>query len=131
MLKLEILPDGIVQVTHSGAFMVEDWRAYQEMLLEHLDSSDSPQYILTDFSQTARFDSGIVKEAGTARHLTHPNLGLIVLLGGNALHKFILQLTENRASKDNRGTKLRVQADRNRAIEMLHHFRSISEETAD
>jgi hypothetical protein len=125
MLKIQTLPDGIIEISHTGIFTIEHWRDYQKSMIDMLNASDKKLYILSDFSQTERFDKEIVPEAGTAPHLVHENMGLIVLLGGNALHNFILQLTQNRARKDDKDTKLRVHTDRDRALETLRHFRMI------
>lgn len=138
MLKVEHLADGIIEISHTGLFTVEHWRDYQQTMVDMLDASDKMLYFLSDFSETERFDKEIVPQAGTASHLAHKNMGLIVLLGGNALHNFILQITQNRAKKEDKGSKLRVHTDRDRAIETLNHFRKIhgnmsemSEESTD
>ena len=97
--------------------------------MEILDASDKQVYVLSDFSDIESFAKEIVPEVGTAPHLTHPNLGMIVLLGGNALQNFILQITNNRARRESRDTKMRVHSDYDRAVETLLHFRKIHEDT--
>ncbi len=125
MLSQETLDNGIIKISHSGLFTLENWNEYKQTMIDLLEASEDKLYVLSDFSETERFEKSIVPQAGTAPHLIHPNLGLIVLLGGNALHNFILQITANRASKENKDSKMRVHSDYDRAIDTLLHFRKI------
>lgn len=131
MLQQKTLDNGIIEISHVGIFTLEHWLEYKQTMIDLLDASDKKVYILSDFSKTERFDKEIVPEAGTAPHLTHPNLGLIVLLGGNALHNFILQITANRASKEERDSKMRVHKEYDRALETLEHFQKIQAENPE
>ncbi len=131
MLQQKILDNGIIEISHVGIFTLEHWIEYKQTMMNLLDSSEEKLYVLSDFSKTERFDKEIVPEAGTAPHLAHPNLGLIVLLGGNALHNFILQITANRASKEERDSKMRVHKDYDRALETLEHFQKIHAENPE
>lgn len=130
MFEVKTLDSGIIEVIHEGEFTIQNWRDYQETLLEMLDASSETLYILSNFSGTTIFAKEIVPEVGTARHLSHPRLGLIVLLGGNALQNFILALTEHRAQKQESSSRLRVHKDYDRAVEVLEYQRSIDRAAA-
>ncbi len=119
MFEIKALENGVLQVSHSGVFTVADWQEYQRLMLEQLDQTEQPLYILSDFRQTTSFHTEIIREVGTARHLIHPKLGLIVLLGGSSLTSFVLLLTEARALKENQSEKLRVHRDYHLAMQAL------------
>ncbi|HEX2908485.1 MAG TPA: hypothetical protein VHO69_16555 [Phototrophicaceae bacterium] len=125
MHQLKQLKPGIIEVIYAGEFTLQDWAEYQELMLEQLNQSSGKLYILTNFLQTTRLDKEILPLVGSAKHLTHPNLGLIVLLGGNAFQNFILLLTENRAMKEEKGSRLRIHRDYDRALEMLEYQQTI------
>ena len=128
MLSKTTLDNGIILVSHEGYLSLEEWDAYKNMLVEALDESDDLVYILSDFTGTETFGKEILGQVGTAPHLAHPHLGMIVLLGGNALQNFVLQITDNRARKEAKDSKLRVHTDYDRAIDTLLHFKKIHKE---
>lgn len=119
MLKLNELPDGIVEIVVEGEFGPDAWKAYQDMVWDYLETHDEKCYFLLNAGSTVRVDPVILKEFGTARHLTHPRLGLIALLGTNALQQFILKLTENTAKQQNRAQGLRIHTNRDAALDVL------------
>jgi hypothetical protein len=94
-------------------------------MLELLNATENRLYILSNFVKIESFSREIVPQVGTAPHLTHPKLGMLVLLGGNALQNFVMQLTQLRARQANRDSNLRVHTDRSRALEVLTHFRTL------
>lgn len=130
MLKKATLDNGIIKISHEGFFSAEHWDEYKQTMVNLLDDSNEKLYVLSDFSKTELFSKEIVPQAGTAPHLIHPNLGLIVLLGGNALHNFILQITDNRARRESKDGKMRVHTDYDRAIDTLLHFKKMHEDIA-
>lgn len=125
MMQVTTSPEGLTELSFEGVFTVEMWKEYQQTLLRLLDESSERLYILSDFSNVTLIERGVIMEAGTAPHLTHPRLGMLVLLGGNVLQNFILELTEKRALRENRSDKMRVHHQRDRAVETLLHFRDI------
>ena len=125
MFDVKQLDKQIIEIYYKGEVSYDTWVSYQDRLLEELDKVDHKLYILSNFSDITLFDPKIAKEVGTAKHLTHPNLGLIVLLGGNVLMNFILQLTANRAQKEEKSTRVRIHKDYKRALEALTHQRNI------
>jgi hypothetical protein len=129
MLTHQELPDGIVEIIHTGDLDAEDWQKYQDLVLEILDSHTEKVYILSNFSGSRQFQKNLISQFGTARHLTHPHLGMLTLLGGNALQNFLAKLTELRAAKAHRDSALRIHADRDRALEVLRHYRDIVRQT--
>jgi hypothetical protein len=130
MFKVEEIDDQIIRIQPEDSHVTKDmWQEYQRLQLELLENSDKRLYILSDFSNMESFDTKITSEVGTAKHLSHPNLGLIVLLGGSTLGNFIIMLTEHRASKQEKNDVLRVHKDYNRALEALRHHRDIQRES--
>jgi anti-anti-sigma regulatory factor len=127
MLSVEIVDNDILQVHIAGTVGAEEWKAYKDMLIERLDASEKPIYVLTDLSDIDNVDKSIVSEFGQAPHLTHPNLGFLVLLGGNAFQQFITKVTEGNALRLKRAEKLRVHYDREAAIEWLKSRRAMDE----
>jgi len=125
MFTIKQLDEQIIEVYDSGALTYDDWGQYQKVMLDELNRVDHKLYILSNFADITHFDTKIAREAGTAKHLIHPNLGLIVLLGGSVLMNFILQITENRAQQEQKSTRLRIHKDYDRAIDALIHQRNI------
>jgi len=126
MFTIEKLEDGIISViVDENEFTMEHWAEYQRIMLDLLDKADEKLYILGDFRKATKFDPKLLYEAGTAEHLTHENLGLLVLLGSNAMANFALKMTEVRATRDQRAGKMRLHMDYGRAIDTLKHFQAI------
>lgn len=124
MFKVEEIDKQIVRIHQVVPhFTKEMWQQYQEMILKLLEDSEKQLYILSDFQEMQSFDPEIASEVGTAKHLSHPKLGMIVLLGGNTLSNFILVLTENRATRTKKSDTLRIHKDYDRALEILQDFR--------
>lgn len=119
MFEIKNFPTGIIQVIHEGYFTLDHWVEYKRIMMHLLDDADDKVYILSDFSRTERFDNRVILEAGTAPHLTHEKLGLIVLYGGSQLNNFVLQIAQNRAQRQNRHDKLRLHNDYEQAIQIL------------
>lgn len=124
-MKVKYRDDGLIEIEQGEFFSVEDWREYQRIMLEILDAAEGRTYILTDFSKTQSFDPKIAGEFGGAKHLTHPRLGMLVLLGGNTLMNFALKVTEGRAQREGRNKRLRLHKDRERAENALLHQKKI------
>ena len=126
MFTIKPMEDGIISViTNPTDFQMEHWTEYQRVMLDLLDNAEEKLYILADFRKLTKFDPKILQVAGTAQHLTHENLGMLVLLGGNAMANFALKMTEVRAERDHRGDKMRLHMDYTRAIDTLRHFKAI------
>jgi hypothetical protein len=126
MFTVEHRDDGIIGViTEDKNFTMEHWAEYQRVMLELLDDADEQIYILSDFRAIQLFASKLIYEVGTAKHLTHDKLGMLVLLGGNALTNFTLKMTEARATREDRNTKMRLHTEYTRAVNTLLHFRKI------
>lgn len=123
MFEVKRLEDRIILVEHEGDFTYENWQEYQRVLLDLLDNSETNLYILSDFRKSTLFEPAIVAEAGTAKHLKHEKLGLIVLLGGDPLKNFVLAITENRAAQEKQSERLRIHYEYDRAMEALRFFR--------
>jgi hypothetical protein len=116
--------DGIIEICYEGHFSAEDWEEYKVLMTKCLDEADGKICILSDFSKTPSFDAHLVKDVSTAKHLSHPNLGFLMLLGGNSLHNFIFSLASSRAMQENKDLKLRIERDREKALDTLRHFQS-------
>lgn len=125
MMTIKHRDDGLIEVRHEDFFSMDDWREYQAMMLTLLDAAEQRLYILSDFSRTPTFDPALAREMGTAQHLAHPRLGLLVLLGGNTLSNFALQVTEGRAERNGHHARLRIHTDRQRALATLRQQKAL------
>lgn len=124
MFSITSMPNGIIHIKHHGMFTYNHWIKYQSLVMKLLDESQEVLYILSDFSKTTRFEKRVVLEAGTARHLKHEKLGLMVLYSNTTLSNFILQITLNRAHRENLDDRLRIQTDYERAMQLLLQHQS-------
>lgn len=131
MLESSKHDDGIIEISHEGHFSDADWQEYKALMMELLDAAEGKICILSNFSKSVSFDKHLVKEVGTAKHLGHPNLGFLILLGGNSLHNFVFSLTESRAMQENKNIKMKIERDRQRALDTLRHFQSQFKQAAE
>jgi hypothetical protein len=125
MFQIEKHEDGIIEISHQGDFTVDEWQEYQAAMLKLLDEASGKICILSNFTNTLSVDSQLIKDVGTAKHLAHQNLGFIVFLAGQPFHKMILSLAESRAMQENKDLKLRIERDREKALDTLRHFQNV------
>lgn len=117
--------DGIIEISHSGHFSADDWQEYQRLMIQVLDEASGKIGILSNFIKTESIDNQLIKDVGTAKHLSHPNLGFLMLLPGQPLHNLVLSLAESRAVQENKDLKMRIERDRDKALDTLRHFQNV------
>jgi len=126
MFEVRQLDQQMIEIYSEGECTYKDWIEYQELVLEQLNLANHKLYILSNLSELTSFESKIVKEVGTAKHLTHPNLGFIVMVGGNKLMNFLLQVTENRAQQERSHERMRVLKNYDKALQTLNQQREMA-----
>jgi hypothetical protein len=125
MFQIEKHEDGIIEISHKGDFTVDEWHEYQKLMQQLLDEASGKICILSNFTNTLSVDSQLIKDVGTAKHLGHQNLGFLMLLPGQPFHKLFMTLAESRAMKANKDLKVRIERDREKALDTLRHFQNV------
>lgn len=119
MFEVKTVGDQIIEIYGSGEATFENWQEYQQIMIHELHNATQTLYMLSNFSDITLFDSKIAKEVGKAKHLVHPNLGMLVLVGGNVLINFALQLAQNQAKQNDNASHLQVYKDYDQALKFL------------
>jgi hypothetical protein len=119
MITVHFLPNDFIEVVMSDDINAEQWQEYQDTIWNLLEEREERGYILANFLHATKFSPDLLSQFGTARHLKHPRLGLIVLLGGSPLVNFALKFTEHNASKSGADIHLRIHKDREAALKVL------------
>lgn len=119
MITVHFIPNDLIEVVLSDAVGAAEWQEYQDTIWNLLEEREERGYILANFLHATKFSPELLSQFGTARHLKHPRLGLIVLLGGTPLVNFALKFTEHNAAKSQAGANLRIHKDRDAAIKVL------------
>jgi hypothetical protein len=115
MIKVNFLPDDLIEICVEDTIDDAEWQNYQDTIWNILEEREEKSYVIANFLNATKFSPALLSEFGTGRHLKHPRLGFIVLIGGNPLVNFALTYTEHNASN----APLRIHNDRDAALEFL------------
>lgn len=128
MLRVQNLPGDIIEIIITDVFDAQMWHDYQDLVWNTLEQSLHRRYFLLNVTDLESVDPNIIKEFGTARHLKHPLLGCIVMLGSTSLQNFLLKMTETKAAKTQGATGVLIQTDRAHALTLLEQRRQLNDE---
>jgi hypothetical protein len=128
MLTAQNIPGDFVEIIITEILDAQTWHDYQDLVWNTLEHSLHKRYFLLNVTDLESVDPNIIKEFGTARHLKHPLLGCIVMLGSTSLQNFLLKMTETKAARTQGATGVLIQTDRAHALTLLEKRRELNEE---
>lgn len=124
MWKVEYLNEDMAEITYEPSepkFGPEAWRTYKAAVIAELDKRERPLYIMSNFTAVDVIDPAITKEFGSAEHLFHDKLGMIVIMSesNSPFHKFWAKIMELKGMASEYRGKLRADFSRERAMQRL------------
>lgn len=136
MWKIDCIADDLIEVIYEPdgeSFGATAWRAYKNLLLEKLNTAEQKLYILSNFTAVTTIDPNITKEFGSAEHLFHEKLGMIVIMAetDSPFHKFWVKIMELKGMASEYQGKLRADFSRERGLQRLRDARENAQHQTD